>query len=555
MIPWRQLRSSNAILFSFPQPFRKPSRTDVSCFQRGPLACLQEVWSRKSFLRATCDVGVPGELAAASWMECVKAGNPDATTDMVLDLGLTWTIRRSRRLSKRDTTFAEEARATKLSCSREVVWLAGDPPVADHLLQVESLQQAMHNVSSKLPIESDTLLPLGMSTEQAAAIKDCASEEELEQQHEQLKGQFVLMGQLCQSMRQAAAEINAQVKKRKAQAMKADEKRKSNQLKEQGEKAERERLKLQKKSQMDPFQLEFGQAGFGSVTHANKEPATSVLESQLEAFAPLKLKEWECIGALQEKGSEFDKVMLKWVQSFPDAKQCKASGRVIAPVPGNMQNTKGGNAAADKLSSLILSHGIKNDYPRFATATSTWFLYGESDTSIYTDFEHELLGSLRVQLHGTTQFYGMPVSCVLAGLDGLKIEKKRNASAADIKSFLAEMSQKRLEGIRDMKLSFAHGTLEPGHGLIVPPGWVMSYASVGDEQHVAGIRCSFLPRFGLENIIAQYEHMLAKELADKQWLNFLLTLLRVELKGNPPKRGADGNGGAVPAKKLKLKTT
>ena len=135
-----------------------------------------------------------------------------------------------------------------------------------------------------------------------------------------------------------------------------------------------------------------------------------------------------------------------------------------------------------------------------------------------------------------------------------EIEKKEKVSAADVRSFLAEMSQQRLEGVRDLKLSFVHGSLEPGHGLIVPPGWVMSYASVGEEQHVAGVRTSFLLRFGLEKVKDQFEHMLARELADKQWLNFLLTLVRVELKGRPAKQGADGEpANQAPSKKLKLK--
>ena len=501
------------------------------------------------------DAGIGGEEANKSWADGLLAVEPDVSKEMIADTGLTWVIRKSHRLSKPGVTFATEAKDSKRSCSRETVWLSGDPPVADHLLHCEALQNAMRRVSSKLPIESDTLLPLCLSIERAAALKDCASEEDLEKEHEQLKGQFVLIGQLCQSMRQAASEINAQVKKRKALALKADEKRKSNELKEQGQKAERERLKLQKKSQMDPFRLDFGQAGFASTRLATKEPASGELEKQLEAFAPLKLMDWDCIIALNQKGTDLEKVMHRWVTSFPDAKQCKASGRVVAPLPGNMQEKDGhANTSADKLNAHILSHSIKNDYPRFATGTSTWFLYGELDTSIYTDFEYELLGTLRLQLRGTTQFYGMPVSDIVSGLDGLKIEKKEKVSAADVRSFLAEMSQQRLEGVRDLKLSFVHGSLEPGHGLIVPPGWVMSYASVGEEQHVAGVRTSFLLRFGLEKVKDQFEHMLARELADKQWLNFLLTLVRVELKGRPAKQGADGEpANQAPSKKLKLK--
>ena len=151
---------------------------------------------------------------------------------------------------------------------------------------------------------------------------------------------------------------------------------------------------------------------------------------------------------------------------------------------------------------------------------------------ISTDFESELLGALRVQLGGETQFYGMPVTAIVEACNAAKLR------ASDIKGFLSEMTPDRLDSIAEKPLPFVHGSLQPNSALVVPPGWVMSYATIGDREsaYVYGLRKGFFLRKGLEESKKQLQMMLAKEIggvANTSWLQFLQTLTDVELKGKP----------------------
>ena len=67
---------------------------------------------------------------------------------------------------------------------------------------------------------------------------------------------------------------------------------------------------------------------------------------------------------------------------------------------------------------------------------------------------------------------------------------KDKIEAAEIKEFMTTMSTDRLKLIAEKKLPFAYGSLAPCSILVVPPGWSLSFATVGDGQDhfVSGVR-------------------------------------------------------------------
>ena len=151
---------------------------------------------------------------------------------------------------------------------------------------------------------------------------------------------------------------------------------------------------------------------------------------------------------------------------------------------------------------------------------------------ISSDFEHERLGSVRVQLEGTTQFYGLPVSATVEAMHG-----SGKVSCSEAVSYMARLDQARLKVLKDASAPFIHGALEPGAVLVIPPGWIMSYATVGEGQdaNVSGLFRSVLLTETLAHGKAQYETILAKNMDEKDqaWTQFLTTLVVAEMKKLP----------------------
>ena len=354
-------------------------------------------------------------------------------------------------------------------------------------------------------------------------LKDAANSQELEDSHEEVKEQITLINQVLASMRAVAAEMAGVVKKRKLAAEKAQEKKKNEELKVEGEKAEKEKKRLQKHQKMDAFRLDFAAAQLPAAQCF--EPGALPKLSSDEYLRPFLAKNFDAVQALLQgsSSSAFAATFKRWEQSFPELKVCKASGRVLAPLS---KAAGGDDAGLDEIAGKVLPDCIQNVLPRFVAAVEGWLLYGEADTLIATDFETEFLGSLRVQLRGTSQFFAMPFSAVAEAMAKDKIE------AAEIKEFMTTMSTDRLKLIAEKKLPFAYGSLVPCSILVVPPGWLLSFATVGDGQDhfVSGVRTSFLPRASLSTSREQFEALLAKQIGDKGWLQFLLTLVQVEEK-------------------------
>ena len=153
--------------------------------------------------------------------------------------------------------------------------------------------------------------------------------------------------------------------------------------------------------------------------------------------------------AADDEGNALASTLGTWKTAFPETKQFQSHGAVIAP----LTKLRSDDAKLLDLTSKLLPDSITNEFPRCACAVGTWYFYGESDMFISTDFESELVGSLRVQIGGATQFYGMPLTAIV---DACGVVKAR---AKDFKNFLAEMNQDRLASIAERALPFVHGTL------------------------------------------------------------------------------------------------
>ncbi|CAE7839749.1 NaCP60E [Symbiodinium sp. CCMP2592] len=281
----------------------------------------------------------------------------------------------------------------------------------------------------------------------------------------------------------------------------------------------------------NPFFLDFKTLVAEAQATVFTDPARISDDNYTRPFILAGSKLISVLTSASDESSLMPPTMGRWKTSFPAAKQFQSHGAVIAPV----MKAKSEDPALLQLISKLLPDSINNEFPRFAAAVGTWFFYGESDMFICTDFESELIGGLRVQLGGETQFYGMPVTAIVDVCNATKMK------AADIKGFLAEMTPDRLATIAERALPFVHGSLQPNSALVVPTGWVMSYASYatvgdGEASYVYGLRKGFLLRKGLEESKKQFQMLLAKEIggtANTSWLQFLQTLADVELKGNP----------------------
>ncbi|CAE7282977.1 unnamed protein product [Symbiodinium sp. CCMP2592] len=474
-----------------------------------------ELWKRPNFIRATVDIGVDEAKAAGLWNAIVLSSKKDASED---DLKSEKAAGAWKEMLSKSAEDADGARS----------WLEECPLGSKHT-QKECLANAIAAVAKRLPIERTHLQVVQVCLESTAAMKSAETEKSLDVLLDSVKEQCTLMSQLAASTKTVTSELMQLLKKRKAVQQKAEEKKKTEAMKAEEQQGEMEKLRLQKKKKMNPFFLDFKTL----VAEAQATVFTDPAKISDDNYArPFILAGSKLISVLTSASASDESLMPptmgRWKTSFPAAKQFQSHGAVIAPV----MKTKSEDPALLQLISKLLPDSINNEFPRFAAAVGTWFFYGESDMFICTDFESELVGGLRVQLGGETQFYGMPVTAIVDVCNATKMK------AADIKGFLAEMTPDRLATIAERALPFVHGSLQPNSALVVPPGWVMSYATVGDGEasYVYGLRKGFLLRKGLEESKKQFQMLLAKEIggtANTSWLQFLQTLADVELKGKP----------------------
>ena len=497
-------------------------------------------------------IGVDEEKANGLWTGIVLRNNKDASEDEIKSEDVEQRLRKSSRLADASATFQEKAQSAwqemmKVKSADDGADGAGPgagagswlnkSPMAEKLTQAESLDLSIKAVAKRLPIERTNLLPAFAVLETASAMKSADSERSLELLTENIKEQCTLMSQLATSTRTVTNELMQLVKKRKAAQQKVDEKKKTEAMKAEEQQGEKEKLRLQKKKIMNPFFLDFKAVEKAKViTDAD---FTKLTDDDYQK--PFMLSESKLISAFtapaDDESNALSSTLGTWKTAFPGAKQFQSHGAVIAP----LTKLRSDDAKLLDLTSKLLPDSITNEFPRYACAVGTWYFYGESDMFISTDFESELVGSLRVQIGGATQFYGMPLTAIVDACGAVK------ARAKDFKNFLAEMNQDRLASIAERALPFVHGTLQPNSALVVPPGWMMSFATVGDGESalVHGLRKGFFLGKNLEASKREFEMMLLKEIggiANTSWLQFLMTLTDVELKGKP-------SGGDAPAEK------
>ena len=478
-------------------------------------------------MRASEDVGASEAEARVLWGLIMKKGKPDATEAEMRDEALQLCLRKSARFAEKTKTHAEHMKAEFDAAGPSASWLLKHP-MAEGFTQAEALQHAIEALKGKLPMEKASLQTQQCILNATRLMKTAASEKELDEMMDGVKTQVVLLNQLVNSMRAATSELSTLVKRRKTIREKAQEKKKTEVLKAQQEQGDLEKLRLQKKRKMDPFHLDFAKVGLRScVTLPTPSSAT-----EDHFAAPWLLEGYAQVGNLcTTDGTQLAATLERWKKLFPETKQCKSHGAVIAPLAPGMGHDEPGLLA---LCAALAPESIDNVFPRYSAAVSTWFLYGESDMMIATDFEAEMLGCLRVQLGGVTQFYGMPLTAIMDAMQNPRLK-----SGDEFKSFLSQMTQERLQLIAEKKLQFVHGCVRGGQVLVIPPGWVMSYASVGDgpEHFAFGLRKSFLSRWSLGRAKAQYDMCLSMNISEKNWIQFLETLVDVELKVLPSSGG------------------
>ena len=467
---------------------------------------------------------MPQDKIQGAWAELVKSSGVDKTLEPHDKI----TVRKSDRFTDGGLTYREQA----LQAGRAALqnsWLQDDgPPLSQRQLHQEALQKAIENVRNMLPMEKKSLVTAADVMLSVQGIRNAADPAEHDEVQDRVKEQALLVGQLGASLKSATTELNSVIKKRKAQLDKMEAQKRTEALKAESQKAEDEKRRLQKQALMDPFRLEFSAVLLPAPLLVCAGDAAFKEEQSAKPHVyscPFVLKESEAVKKILQSDA-VSSTLKVWAQTFPRSKVCQANNRVIAPLDANRGND---DESLKELLQMLAPNSVSNGFPRFEAATNKWFLFGENDTSISSDFEHEFLGSIRLQVGGTSQFYGLPVDAIVSALGD-----KKQISAADIVAYVAGLDQARLQAISEAKSPLVFGSQEPESILVVPPGWVMSYATVGDGPAAAvhGLRRSVLLNETLQASAQKYELMLAKNVEAKEqaWLQFLNSLATAEMK-------------------------
>lgn len=226
-------------------------------------------------------------------------------------------------------------------------------------------------------------------------------------------------------------------------------------------------------------------AGPKPIPRRNPNPVTpKVTGDGVPLIAPLLIMGSSAMKDFLKPETKLSMTLARWRKEFPSTKICKSSGCVHAPLPMHL----GGTEVMSCLDTLFPpSSRVKSAMQKFKDATQTVSLYGHNDLMLASDFEPDLLGSVRFQLGGETHLV------LISAPDAMKLMKELRLKVVEpsLRSFLTSLNRDVVAKAESMKLTILRCKVTPGQVLYVPLGWIACQTTVG-ESNVHGVRVSIM---------------------------------------------------------------
>jgi hypothetical protein len=226
----------------------------------------QVKWAKCNFINAYKEKTYSEEFAEKIWAELVQ--HATVASDVDGD-SKEYFIKESLMHLEGGKTVAQDCEDSYNSSPMNG-WPSGSPPLVKGFTQQRALDSAIDACGELLPLESKDLYEYNRIVAETNVIKDSISIEHMDKLAEGVQKQFVLVGQLNQTLRVVVTELKSVASKRKnvmdKKTSEDRERKAAEALKSQKDTAEQEKKRLGKAQKTDSFKLKFEDAGFPPVT-------------------------------------------------------------------------------------------------------------------------------------------------------------------------------------------------------------------------------------------------------------------------------------------------
>jgi hypothetical protein len=334
-------------------------------------------------------------------------------------------------------------------------------------------------------------------------VQNVATFEALEENQNKWDMTASLMNQLLAGLRQSTRELNNAIKKRSALAKKQEvEEKKKRELaavdkKKSEERAAKKRL-VHAKEQLS-INVDF--RAHPEVTRIPNDAAFQAAVQTGSFFTlPWQLEASELLADVltAAEGKTLPTTVARWCDQFQKAAVYVDEDVVGSPLLPLM--------GVDELKPLLevlapTEQRISNQLPSYQAVIGETKLLGESPTYVFRDFGVAFLGTMRLQVQGTSKVFMVPFDAFLNAL--IKMGRTSEGEAVPLANtwelLKGVCNAADLDELLKHQCKIYHCTVAPKQVLWVPAGWFHVVSTCNGEP-VAAIRRNFALRGALKSM-------------------------------------------------------
>lgn len=440
-------------------------------------------------------------------------------------MGVTLTVDKK---TEEEVTNADHVKISRSDFSKSE---QKDGRCADHdALILSALESA-----SILPMESAALMSWTSLEAFQETVQHAGTEKALEEKQNEWDSSLALMNQLLVGLRTSTRELSNEIKKRAAGLKKLEEQEKKKRELELVDKKKSEERAAKKRLVHEKEQVTFN-VEFQGHPEVVKIPDDEEFKKQVKTsdfFAlPWQLEASKMLSGVLAKadGNTLHSTLARWHEQFQ-----KSSVYVQEDVVGSPLLPAMGSDELKPLLDMLapMDQRIANHLPSYQAVVGETKLLGESPTHVFKDFGTAFLGTMRVQVQGTSRIFMVSFDSFRDAL--IKIGKMSQASAplANLWEVMKGVCNAAdLQELTKHGCQIYHCNLAAEQVLWIPAGW-FHVVSTCNGQPVSAVKRSFAMRGALDNMEKVFSALKGCEMskASMDRVDTFLDILAIERAG------------------------